>query len=72
MTACRWCGRADNWHCRNTRDMTDMAIDGDETCFEELAKIGWGESGERYVRLNKAERAKEGLAQRATLTKEQG
>jgi len=52
--------------------MTDMAIDGDETCFEELAKVEWGEAGERYVRLNKAERARERLAQRSSLTKEQG
>jgi hypothetical protein len=34
--------------------MTDFAIDGDETCFERLAVLGWGESGEHYVRLNKA------------------
>lgn len=38
----------------NSRDMTDFAIDGDETCFDNLAQIGWGESGESYVRLNKA------------------
>ncbi len=59
MIVCRWCKREGNWPriCMDSRDMTDKAIDGDETCFEELARIGWGESGERYVRLNKAARA---------------
>lgn len=59
MRCCRWCGKEGDWPmiCMNTRDMSDRAIDGDETCFENLAKIGWGESGERYVRLNKAARA---------------
>lgn len=57
MSECRYCKRERNWPCHNTRDMTDFAIDGDETCFENLAAIGWGESGERYVRLNKAHRA---------------
>lgn len=59
---CRWCGRSGNGICRNSRDMTDQAIEGDETCFEQLAAIGWGESGEEYVRANKAARA----AQRAS------
>lgn len=56
MAKCRWCDRDGLWPyiCMNTRDMTDRAIDGNETCFEALAKQGWGESGERYVRLNKA------------------
>lgn len=54
MATCRYCGRERNFPCMNSRDLTDFAIDGDETCFENLAKIGWGESGERYVRLNKA------------------
>lgn len=58
MQRCRWCGKEGDWPtiCMNTRDMTDRAIEGDETCFESLAKMGWGESGERYVRLNKAAR----------------
>lgn len=58
---CRYCGKVGDWPriCFNSRDMTDRAIDGDETCFEKLAEIGWGESGERYVRLNKAHRARE-------------
>jgi hypothetical protein len=50
---CPDCGRYGDAICFNTRDMTDRAIDGDEVCFEALAKAGWGESGERYVRMNK-------------------
>jgi hypothetical protein len=50
--------------------MTDFAIDGDETCFENLAKVGWGENGEAYVRRNKAavaaRRGKEPRANRPT------
>lgn len=58
---CRWCERNGFWPaiCLNSRDMEDRAIDGDETCFESLAKVGWGEKGERYIRLNKADRARE-------------
>lgn len=54
MTTCHYCGRDCEFPCRNTRDLTDLAIDGDETCFERLAELGWGEQGERYVRANKA------------------
>ena len=61
---CHYCGKPGYWPvvCMNTRDMTDKAIAGDEICFEALAKSGWGESGERYVRLNRAAVAAEKAA----------
>lgn len=64
MSICRWCGREGDWPniCMNSRDMTDSAISGDETCFKKLAEIGWGEAGESYVRLNRAATAKRSLA----------
>lgn len=55
MSNCHYCGQERDWPCHNTRDMTDAAINGDETCFETLARLGWGESGEQYVRANKAD-----------------
>jgi hypothetical protein len=36
----------------NTRDMEDFAIDGDRECFFQLAKLGGGEKGLKYVILN--------------------
>lgn len=52
-TGCRYCGKADWPYCMNSRDMTDYAIEGNDTCFFALERQGWGESGERYVRLNR-------------------
>lgn len=51
--SCRWCGRAEEPFCRNTRDMTDMAISGDDTCYAEIEKLGGGEQGMRYIQLNR-------------------
>lgn len=39
--------------CMNSRDMTDRAINGKDVCFAALERNGWGESGERYIRLNR-------------------
>ena len=50
---CRWCGKTDWPYCMNTRDMEEMAIQGSDRCFAALETIGWGEAGERYVRLNR-------------------
>jgi hypothetical protein len=52
-TGCRYCGKAEWPYCMNSRDMTDFAIEGNDRCFIALEKQGWGESGERYVRLNR-------------------
>jgi hypothetical protein len=68
MEICYFCKRGRLFPCHSTREMTDAAIDGDEMCFENLAAVGWGESGEQYVRLNKAARA----AERAKSPTEQG
>jgi GNAT superfamily N-acetyltransferase len=54
---CYFCGKTGAFWpeiCINTRDMTQKAIEGDDRCLEALAKSGWGESGENYVRLNRA------------------
>jgi hypothetical protein len=51
---CMYCSRDVNpFPCMNTRDMTDAAIAGSDVCMTALEKCGWGESGERYVRLNR-------------------
>jgi len=50
---CRYCGKADWPYCMNSRDMEEMAIQGSDHCFAALEKNGWGEAGERYVRLNR-------------------
>lgn len=50
---CHYCGRERMLPCQNTRDMTDFAITGEDTCLDALGKIGWGESGEQYVKLNR-------------------
>lgn len=51
---CRYCGRERRFPCANTRDMTDSAISGGDECMAALERVGWGESGERYVRANRA------------------
>jgi DNA primase large subunit len=58
---CEYCYRDRNpFPCMNTRDMTDAAIGGSDACMAALEKCGWGESGERYVRLNRQkERSKD-------------
>lgn len=50
---CRYCDRDMPIPCMNSRDMTDFAIGGEDVCLAALEKNGWGESGERYVRLNR-------------------
>src|SRR5438067_1675644 len=50
---CIYCQRERNMPCMNSRDMTDFAISGDDTCMEALEANKWGESGEQYVRLNR-------------------
>ena len=50
---CTYCGRTRVYPCNNTRDMEDFAIDGDDFCLRELAKLGGGEKGLRYVILNR-------------------
>lgn len=50
---CRYCGKSEWPYCMNSRDMTDFAIEGNDACFAALEKQGWGENGERYVRLNR-------------------
>lgn len=51
--ACRYCGRQSGYPCRNTRDMEDFAISGDDVCYGALIDLGGGEKGLRYVRLNR-------------------
>lgn len=50
---CRYCDRESVFPCVNSRDLTDFAISGEDTCMAALEKQGWGESGERYVRLSR-------------------
>lgn len=52
-SACRYCGRSDWPYCMNSRDMEAAAIEGNDRCFAALEHEGWGEAGERYVRLNR-------------------
>ncbi len=52
MEPCRYCQRERGYTCMNTRDMEDFAVDGDRECFFQLAKLGGGEKGLRYVTLN--------------------
>ena len=53
MIDCQYCKRPRDYPCMNTRDMEDFAIDGDDQCLCELAKVGGGEKGLRYVILNR-------------------
>ena len=58
---CVYCGRNQEIRsipCYNTRDMEDFAISGDRECFYQLAKIGGGEKGLRYV-INNCEAVRE-------------
>ncbi len=55
METCKYCNRERGHTCRNTRDMKDFAVDGNEDCLEQLALAGGGEKGLRYVILNRAE-----------------
>lgn len=52
MEPCRYCQREQGYACMNTRDMEDFAVDGDRECFFQLAKLGGGEKGLKYVILN--------------------
>jgi hypothetical protein len=36
--------------------MEDMAVDGDDGCFETLARLGGGEKGMDYVKRNRAKK----------------
>lgn len=58
MSKCEYCGLDRPFRCHNTRDMECFAIDGDEPCLEQLELLGGGESGLRYVVLNRAEALK--------------
>ena len=51
---CEYCKRDRRLPCHNTRDMEDFAIDGEEDCLEQLAKLDGGEKGLKYVILNRA------------------
>jgi hypothetical protein len=51
--ACRYCGKPDWPYCMNSRDMEQAAIEGSDRCLTALEREGWGEAGERYVRLNR-------------------
>lgn len=53
--SCHWCGRDSEPFCRNTRDMTDMAIAGNDICYASIEKLGGGEQGMEYIRKNRAE-----------------
>jgi hypothetical protein len=37
----------------NSRDLEEFAIDGDDVCFAQLEKIGWGEKGREYIIQNR-------------------
>ncbi len=52
MSACRYCSRNQDYTCMNTRDMEDFAEGGDRECFYQLAKLGGGEKGLKYVISN--------------------
>ncbi len=56
MEKCEYCFRDRAFRCHNTRDMEDFAEDGDHECFFQLAKLGGGEKGLRYVILNHLKR----------------
>lgn len=51
--ACIFCGKTEWPYCMNSRDMEEFAIAGNDRCFTALEHHGWGEVGERYVRLNR-------------------
>lgn len=59
MEKCTYCGRDRDYPCRNTRDMTDFAIEGDDACYQEITLKGGGESGMRYIDLNRERRKQE-------------
>ena len=52
MRKCKYCGKEQSYACMNTRDMEDFAIDGNRECFFQLARMGGGEKGLRYVIAN--------------------
>lgn len=54
---CEYCKRPDG-HCINTRDMEQFAIEGENECFYQLAKLGGGEAGLKYVINNREARIK--------------
>ena len=58
-TTCEYCQRNSSNPCRNTRDMEDFAESGDNECFYQLAKVGGGEKGLRYVIANREARARQ-------------
>lgn len=49
---CEYCGCDKSWPCRNTRDMEESGEGGDRECFYQLARLGGGEKGLRYVIAN--------------------
>ena len=64
--SCKFCGRSGGPSlptpfdgCMNTRDMEGFAESGDDTCFYQLARLGGGEKGLKYVIANR-EKIKEG------------
>jgi len=59
METCKYCQRERGYSCMNTRDMEDFAIDGDLSCFFQLAKLGGGEKGLKYVIANAEVRVRE-------------
>ena len=56
---CRFCDKLLEQPCRNSRDLTDRAIDvkyeRSNVCYEALKKIGGGEVGMQYVDLQRSE-----------------
>ena len=53
MVVCKYCGRTRGYTCVNTRDMEDFAISNDLECFFQLAKLGGGEKGLKYIIANR-------------------
>ena len=54
MVKCEYCNRDRGYPCNGTRDMEDAAIEGHDDCLEQLARLGGGEKGLKYVVLNRA------------------
>lgn len=54
---CIYCERdedATGYVCWGTRCMETFAIEGDDSCYEQLKMLGGGEKGIRYIDLNHA------------------
>ena len=56
---CEYCKVSRGYTCINTRDMEEAAEGGNRECFFQLAKLGGGEKGLKYVIANCEAREKE-------------